>query len=140
MFKKIMAQIRSNLKVEFPQCKIYEEFVKKGFKRPCFFLQIKSVGCERELGNCYLFTVDWEICFYPQYLAAGDVNTLYKTLNDVALQLYDVLYMDGYLVQNMQHKIDDDILIFSLKHKFYAKKNDSTVKPDKMVNLKLEME
>ncbi|MEG1497072.1 MAG: hypothetical protein RR385_06810 [Clostridiales bacterium] len=48
--------------------------------------------------------------------------------------------MDGYLVQNMQHKIDDDILIFSLKHKFYAKKNDGTVKPDKMVNLKLEME
>lgn len=141
MLRNLMKELNQSLGKAFPQVHIYEEFVKKNFKRPGFFLRIKGMKARREVGARFFFAVDWEIKYYSSIPAAGDPRTIYRDLNNVALTLYDILALPGYLLSAMCHEIDDNVLVFSLTTSFYGERGeDPEDHSDKMIEMKLEME
>lgn len=140
MLQELMAALRDTLKKAFPGAGIYEEYVKQGFKRPCFFLRIDKVQARQEVGERYFFRVAWDISYYPKQPQGGDLHTIYRELNEIALQLYGELVLPGYLLSDMRHEIEDNTLHFSLEHAFYgvvAEKDDHS---HKMIEMKIEME
>ena len=73
---------------------IYDEYVKKDFKRPCFFLRLLKLTGRREMAGRYLFTAFWQIKYYPRLPVKGEPWRLYRELNDLALApwLYPVIW------------------------------------------------
>lgn len=141
MLRDLMRELTQRLSKAFPQAWIYEEFVRKNFKRPGFFLEIKGMKAQREVGSRYFFSVDWEVKYYAPNPDAGDPRTIYRDLNNVALTLYEVLTIPGYLLSAMSHEIDDNVLVFSLTTSFYGELGEDPENcSEKMIEINLEME
>ncbi len=119
---------------------IYDEYVKKDFKRPCFFLRLLKLTGRREMAGRYLFTAFWQIKYYPRLPVKGEPWRLYRELNDLALKLYGALAIPGYLVTDMEHQIEDNTLVFSAAYSFYAEENENGENNEKMIQLEIEME
>lgn len=140
MLKNVMTDIAVALKGAFPSLPIYNEYVRQGFRRPCFCLRIKKAAMKRELNQRYLVTVTWGVCCYGEALQKNGERRLYEYYHQTAVKLYDAMVLEGYLTQEMEHEIVDDVLEFTLKHSFYVTKEEAVDNSKKMLNLTLEME
>ncbi|MDO4541311.1 MAG: hypothetical protein Q4C00_00585 [Bacillota bacterium] len=140
MLKELTNKLQQSLTVSFPGVEIYREFVRQDFQRPCFFPALKEVRSRREMGKRYLFTVVWEIKFFPKLPLGGDPRAIYRDLHEVAMKLYDILALPGYLAGAMSHEIKENVLVFALELSFYGEVREDAVDHNKMINMKLEME
>lgn len=110
----------STLNQSFSGIKIYGEEIKQGFREPCFFVSVLSVGHDRELNRRYKRDHSFDVHYF-------DVTN--EALHAMAEQLYgslEYIQSEGgtYRGKKMHHEIVDSVLHFFVDYAFHVMRVD----------------
>lgn len=120
--------------------KIYDDNVKQGLEKPCFFInwingeETRQIGIEK---RNYLDKLHFDITGFSQ-------NDTRIELNDMADKLYDLEYItlkNGILLRadSMKPEISDGVLHFFLDYKIFIAKEDETSEKMNLYDLNREV-
>lgn len=116
MITSIKNTIAANLKSKFPECKIYDELVKQGFKTPCFFIKVIPITTQN-LGIYKERTITIDIQYFSE---DGTYEKNYIVLEELENMFIGILNVEdrNFTIENAEHEIVDNVLHFMITLNF----------------------